>query len=132
VFDEISITGRNIEEVIQNPVLTFYSHWVDQYPQTGNKLFKPTPNPKWTARQIPVVVPSTPNKEYLKIQYLVITLRDGKPKGDTSNLLGTTVLLLKDGVVKSPDSCTFKDLPLSLHGTHVGKMSGIYTLVYSK
>ncbi|KAL0482690.1 hypothetical protein AKO1_014382 [Acrasis kona] len=130
VFDEISVSGRGNQDLIKNAVLTFYSHWVDVYPQTGSKLFKPIANPKWTRKQIPVIIPSTPHMDYMRIQCLIISLRDGKPKGDTSNLIGTCVLPLRSAVNNANNITKFDDISLNKGGVSVAKMSGKLTIVY--
>jgi acylphosphatase len=130
VIESIKVSGRENtkENIIKNPTLTFYASFLPNFPTTTGKLSKTTA-PEWTAKNIPVIAPSTCNKEYLKLQYLILALRDGSPKDNTDNLVGTSAMPMKVGL--DTTQTTSQKIDLLLRGKKVGDIEVTYKYIYA-
>lgn len=124
VFSNLYVTDRPSSDVINRPVLVFYAHFLkdakDGRPKT-DRLPK-TANPRWKDNQVPVLTPVTTDREYLMLQHIVIALRDGPERAEsTENLLGQAIIPLHHAFGPSPAKFTET---LYLHGVKACTLSG--------
>jgi len=128
IFEEVRLVGN--EKKIAKPTLSFHCNWVESIPM-ADKIAGKTSTPVWNAKALPIIVPSTPNREFLKIQHLVLIVRDNALKiGDGfNNWIGSGVLHLKSVVQNAPNVVDFK-IPVYAHGLETGSLEGRAKVVY--
>lgn len=100
-IEEVVVSGR--DTVISRPHLTFYGEFIPTNESTSKYQGSKTANPKWIARHLPTLRLATSHKDFLRCQYLVVALRDGSAKNEsTDNLIGTVALPLQGVVNRMP------------------------------
>ncbi|KAL9647216.1 hypothetical protein ABK040_012568 [Willaertia magna] len=119
-----------IRDEINSPTITFYANWLDsnqknEYPTT-TKIEK-MKHPEWLSQHIPILKPSTPHKDYLKLQHLSLAIRDSD-----NNLIGTCILPLKNAVLKCPNVHLFRAPIHAPGGLAAGIMEGRYSIIYQQ
>lgn len=116
-IEEVVVSGR--DTIISRPHLTFYGEFIPSNESTSKYQGTKTANPKWIARHLPTLKLATSHKDFLRSQYLIVALRDGSAKNEsTDNLIGTVALPLHDVVNRMPYTFEYEQ-PMYRHGVRV-------------
>jgi hypothetical protein len=125
-FEVLSTDRRECPTVIEKPVVGLYASFFEEFGIHGSPVTKSS-NPTWNAKYLPILVPSTPNPEYLRLQSIVIAVKDAKTKVPEN--VGTAVLPLRYAVDQSPKPYQFC-IPMFAHGLAAGRIMGKIVVKY--